>query len=86
MTVVTNMHTTSFIFIKYVISYYEGVMLVLCTPLQVKCYHLFSVEHRKRYCCFGPHLLSLYEQKQLKYFTVFDNCIDTISKTVAHFL
>jgi len=33
MTLVTNMHKTSFIFITC--HDYEGVMLVLCTPLQV---------------------------------------------------
>ncbi len=33
MTVVINMHKTSFIF-------KTCVMSVLCTPLQVKCYHL----------------------------------------------
>jgi len=36
MTVVTNMHKTSFIFITYVMSWLWR--LVLCTPLQVKCY------------------------------------------------
>jgi len=41
MIVVINMHKTSFIFITYIITschVYEGVMLVLCAPLQVKCY------------------------------------------------
>jgi len=40
MTVVTNMHKTS-IFITYVYHDYEGVMSVLCTILQVKCYQVF---------------------------------------------
>jgi len=39
MTVVTNMHKTSFIFIMLYHDY-EGVMVVLCTPLQVKCCHI----------------------------------------------
>jgi len=36
MTVVTNMHNTS-------CHEYEGVMLVLCTRLQVKCYQKNSI-------------------------------------------
>jgi len=40
MTVVTNMHKPFFIFKTYVCHGYEGVMPVLCTPLQVKCYQL----------------------------------------------
>jgi len=42
LTVVINMHKPSFIFITYDMSChgYEGVMSVLCTPLQVKCYHI----------------------------------------------
>jgi len=39
MTVVTNMHKTSFVFITCHV--YESVMHVLCTPLQVKCYQMF---------------------------------------------
>jgi len=35
MTVVINVHKT------YDYKDYEGVMSVLCTPLQVKCYHEF---------------------------------------------
>jgi len=42
MTVVTNMHKTSFILITY--HDYEGVMLVLCTPLQVKCYQMIKLK------------------------------------------
>jgi len=43
MIVVINMHKHYFIFKTYCMSCYgyEGVMSVLCTPLQVKCYLFF---------------------------------------------